>query len=226
MSSHILVTYYSTFGHVHTLAEAVAAGARAVGGSEVRMRRVPELEAARRAMAASPPYVRAQEMMAHVPEVTHDDLRWADGIAWGTPTRFGNMSAQLKQFIDTTGGLWQRGELEDKPAGVFTSTSLIHGGQEATVLTSVVPLLHLGMVFVGSPAGENPQIMTADGVGGSFYGPGTIAGVDGARQPVESELETARNLGGRLARMAAALRPVRRLQRHGQQPDAPTYQAA
>ena len=141
--------------------------------------------------------------------VTHDDLRWADGIAWGTPTRYGNMSAQMKQFVDTTGGLWLKGELEDKATGIFTSTATIHGGQETTILTALVPLIHLGMVFVGTPYGQNPQILVTDGIGGSPYGPGTLAGTDGSRQPVEVELTTARNLGSRLARVAGCLKHLR-----------------
>jgi NAD(P)H dehydrogenase (quinone) len=131
--------------------------------------------------------VRAQQAQADIPAVTHDDLRWADGIAWGTPTRYGNMSAQMKQFVDTTGGLWLKGELEDKATGIFTSTASIHGGQETTILTALVPLIHLGMVFVGTPYGQNPQLLVTDGIGGSPYGPGTLAGTDGSRQPVEGE---------------------------------------
>ena len=141
--------------------------------------------------------------------VAHDDLRWAHGIAWGTPTRFGNMSAQMKQFIDTTGGLWLKGELEDKATGIFTSTATIHGGQETTILTALVPLIHLGMVFVGTPYGQNPQLLVTDGIGGSPYGPGTLAGTEGSRQPVEAELTTARNLGSRLARVAGRLKDLK-----------------
>ena len=153
--------------------------------------------------------MRAQQEQADIPVVTHDDLRWADGIAWGTPTRYGNMSAQMKQFIDTTGGLWLKGELEDKATGIFTSTATIHGGQETTILTALVPLIHLGMVFVGTPYGQNPQILVTDGIGGSPYGPGTLAGTDGSRQPVEAELTTARNLGSRLTRVAGCLKNLR-----------------
>jgi len=115
----------------------------------------------------------------------------------------------MKQFVDTTGSLWLKGELEDKATGIFTSTGTIHGGQETTILTALVPLIHLGMVFVGTPYGQNPQILVADGIGGSPYGPGTLAGPDGSRQPVEAELTTARNLGGRLARVAGCLRDLR-----------------
>jgi NAD(P)H dehydrogenase (quinone) len=159
----------------------VAEGAQNVPDTTVRLRRIAELEEARKALSAQDAYVRAQEAQADIPVVAHDDLRWADGIAWGTPTRYGNMSAQMKQFIDTTGGLWVKGELEDKATGIFTSTASIHGGQETTILTALVPLINLGMVFVGTPYGQNPQLLVTDGIGGSPYGPGTLAGNDGSR---------------------------------------------
>ena len=156
--------------------------------------------------------VKVREQQADIPVCTLDDLREADGVLFGSPTRYGNMTAQMKQFIDTTGSLWMTGELEDKVTGVFTSTATIHGGQESTILTSLVPLLHLGMIFIGTPYGQNPQIMVTDGIGGSPYGPGTLAGPDGSRQPVESELQTARNLGSRAARVAALTRVLRQPQ--------------
>lgn len=199
--TNVLVTFYSTYGHVHRMALAVVEGAEQVPDSTVRLRRITELEEARKALSAQEAYVRAQQAQAEIPAVTHDDLRWADGIAWGTPTRYGNMSAQMKQFLDTAGGLWLKGELEDKATGIFTSTASIHGGQETTIL--------LGMVFVGTPYGQNPQILVTDGIGGSPYGPGTLAGADGSRQPVEAELTTARNLGSRLARVAGRLKDLR-----------------
>jgi NAD(P)H dehydrogenase (quinone) len=208
-AASVLVAYYSAYGHVYRMAQAVAEGARGEAGTEARLRRIPELEEARRALSAQPAYLQAQEEQRAVPEVTHDDLRWANAIAWGIPTRFGNMPSQVKQFLDTLGGLWIQGELEDKAAGVFTSTATIHGGQESTVLTSMVPLLHLGMILVGTPYGQNPQIMVTDGIGGSPYGPGTLAGGDGSRQPVESELTTARSLGRRLARVGSRIRDLR-----------------
>lgn len=223
MPTNVLVVYYSTYGHIYQMAQAVAEGAQSTAGTEVRLRRIPELEEARRALSAQEFYVQAQQMQAAVPEATHDDLRWADGIAWGTPTRFGNMTAQMKQFLDTLGAIWMKGELEDKATGVFTSTATIHGGQEATILTSLVPLLHLGMVFVGTPYGQNPQILVTDGIGGTPYGPSTLAGIDGSRQPVDPELLTARNLGSRVARVAALLKPLRQSEAHGQQGEAPPH---
>jgi NAD(P)H dehydrogenase (quinone) len=208
MPTNVLVVYYSSYGHVFKLAQACEEGARSVTNTEVRLRKVPELPMAKEAMSRQPAYVSAQEAQADIPEVTHDDLRWADGICWGTPTRYGNMTAQMKQFIDTTGSLWLKGELEDKVAGVFVSTATIHGGQETTALTTMVPLIHLGMIIVGTPYGQNPQILVTDGIGGSPYGPGTLAGPDGSRQPVDSELTTARNLGARVARVAGRIKVI------------------
>jgi NAD(P)H dehydrogenase (quinone) len=205
MTTNVLVTFYSTYGHVHRMALAVAEGVESVPDSTVRLCRIAELEDAPKALAAQDAYVRAQQAQADIPVVTHDDLRWADGIAF----RYGNMSAQMKQFVDTTGGLWLKGELEDKATGIFTSTATIHGGQETTILTALVPLIHLGMVFVGTPYGQNPQLLVTDGIGGSPYGPATLAGTDGSRQPVEAELTTARNLGSRLARVAGRLKDLR-----------------
>ena len=203
MATNVLVVYYSAFGHVHMMANAVAEGAQQASDVEVRVRRVTEFDAVRQAMSGMDAYNQAQEAQKDIPEVTHDDLRWADGIAWGTPTRYGNMVAQMKQFIDTTGSLWQNAELEDKASGVFTSTGTIHGGQETTIITSMIPLLHLGMVFVGTPYGQNPQIMTTAGEGGSPYGPSTLAG-DGSRQPTENEHTRARKMGPRPNKVSEA----------------------
>src|SRR4029077_7911608 len=133
-TTNVLVTFYSSYGHVHRMALAVAEGTESVPDITVRLRRIPELEEARKALSAQDAYVRAQQEQADIPAVTHDDLRWADAIAWWTPTLYGNMSAQLKQFVDPTGGLWLKGELEDKASGIFTSTATIHGGQETTIL--------------------------------------------------------------------------------------------
>jgi NAD(P)H dehydrogenase (quinone) len=149
-------------------------------------------------------YDTAQSTMIDVERVDHDDLRWADGIIWGTPTRFGNMAAQVKQFMDTLGGLWFNGELEGKATGVFVSTGSIHGGHETTVLTSLVPLLHLGMVFVGMRTSENPQMMTTEGVGGSPYGPSTMPREEDDA-PTEEERKTGRSLGRRVTRVSARL---------------------
>ena len=209
MPTNILVVYYSSYGHLFKMAQAVEAGAKSVADTDVRLRRVAELESAGKHMSAQPAYVAAQEAQKDVPIANNDDLRWADGVCFGTPTRYGNMAAQMKQFIDGTGGLWLKGEMEDKAAGVFVGTGTIHGGQETTVITTMVPLLHLGMVICGTPYGQNPHILVTDGIGGSPYGPGTLAGPDGSRQPVDSELTTARNLGSRVAKVAAQLKALR-----------------
>jgi NAD(P)H dehydrogenase (quinone) len=209
MPTNVLVVYYSAYGHTYRMAQAVEEGAKGVPDSQVRLRRVPELEESRKVLSAQEYYRLAQETQKAVPEVTQDDLRWADGICWGIPTRFGNMPAQVKYFVDSLGGMWMKGELEDKPTGIFTGTGTIHGGQETTIISSMFPFLHLGMIFVGTPYGQNPQILTTDGIGGSPYGPATLAGPDGSRQPVDAELTTARNLGSRVAKVAARLKDLR-----------------
>jgi NAD(P)H dehydrogenase (quinone) len=209
MSTHVLVVYYSLHGHVEKLAGAVAAGAESIRNTEVRVRRVPD-------MGDEKPIERA------VDEATHDDVRWADAVAWGTPTRYGIMATPLKRFFDGMVDLWLRGELEDKPTGVFTSSASIHGGQESTILTTLIPLLHFGMIFVGTPYVQNPQILTTEAIGGSPYGPSTIAGPDDQRAVAPVELVTARNLGVRLARVASALKIVR-VTTTQRQVDAPAY---
>jgi NAD(P)H dehydrogenase (quinone) len=209
MAANVLIAYYSAYGHVFRMAQAVEEGAKSVAGTTVRLRRAAEFQEALAGLRAHEHYRKCEEAQKDVPVVTLDDMRWADGVSWGTPTRFGNMCAQLKQFIDSLGGMWMKGELEDKVTSVFVSTATVHGGQESTILSTAVPLLHLGMIFIGSPYGQNPQILTTDGIGGSPYGPGTLAGADGSRQPVESELLTARNLGSRVANTSARLKDMR-----------------
>ncbi len=206
MAANVLVVFYSAYGHIHQMAKAVEAGARSVAGTEVRLRRVAELEPLK---PDNEYYAKEMERQKEIPIATHDDLLWADGIAWGTPTRYGNMTAQMKAFIDSTAALWSKGQLEDKAAGVFTSTATIHGGQETTIFTAFAPLIHLGMVLVGTPYGQNQHILTTEGLGGSPYGPGTMAGPKNDREPKEPELLTARNLGSRLAKVSALLKPLR-----------------
>ena len=206
-SANIVIPFYSSYGTTHKLAQAVEEGAAAVPGSTVRLRRIPELPAAEGSMSGQDAYDAAQADMEEIPRVDHDDLRWADGIIWGTPTRFGNMAAQVKQFIDTLGGMWFEGELEGKATGMFVSTGSIHGGQETTILASLAPLIHLGMVFVGVRYSANGQIMTTEGVGGSPYGPSTMPREESdVEAPTPDERETARSLGERVARVAARLR--------------------
>jgi NAD(P)H dehydrogenase (quinone) len=202
----VLVPYYSTYGHIFTMARAVVEGAQEVEGTEVKLVRIEEFDAVKDAMSEQDAYVHAQEAQKDVPVATHDDLRWADGVVWGIPTRYGAMPAQMKQYLDSAGGLWANGELEGKVTGIFTSTGSIHGGQETTAITSLVPLLHFGFIFVGLPYGENPEQLTTDGIGGSPYSASTIAGPDGSSQPDQRDLLMAKRLGKRVASVAKALR--------------------
>ena len=145
----ILTVYYSMYGHVLQLARAVEQGAKAVEGVDVILRRVAEFDDVIQKTADNEYIVKVREQQAGIPVCTLDDLREADGVIFGSPTRYGNMTAQMKQLIDSTATLWLKGEMEGKPAGVFTSTGSTHGGQETTLLTMMVPLIHLGMVIVG-----------------------------------------------------------------------------
>jgi NAD(P)H dehydrogenase (quinone) len=207
--TNILIPYYSAYGHIFQMAQAVAEGVKQVDGTEVKLVKVPEFDVTKQAMSAQEWYVKAQEAQKDVPEATHDDLRWADGIVWGIPTRYGAMPAQMKQYLDSAGGLWMKGELEGKPTAVFTSSGSIHGGQETTIITSLVPLLHFGMIFVGLPYGENPEQLTADAIGGSPYGASTVAGPQGGESPKDRDLTMASRLGARVAKIATALKTNR-----------------
>ena len=204
----LLVTYYSSYGHMYQMAQAAAEAAAENDDYEVKLKKIPELEAARKAMSGQEAYVQAQEAQAEVEEVSLDDLDWADGIVWGIPTRFGNMPAQVKQFLDTAGGLWAEGKLEGKAAGIMSSSNTPHGGQESTILSSMIPLLHFGMIFVGSTYGENPEMSKDQLQGGTPYGPSTIAGSDGSRMPNEDELTMAGRLAKRVAKVASGVKEV------------------
>ena len=196
---NILVVFYSMTGNVAKLAEAVAEGARSAGNTEVRIRQVEELVPKDRWNDA---VKKVKEELKDIPIATMEDLEWADGMAFGTPTRYGNMSAQMKEYIDMTGGLWARGALENKVAGIFTSTSTQHGGQETTIITSMVPLFHLGMIIVGVPYSEQ-RLFAMDSVqGGSPYGASSISGPGADRAPSENDLEIAKTLGRRIAEIA------------------------
>jgi NAD(P)H dehydrogenase (quinone) len=198
----VLIVYYSTYGNVYKMAQLVAEGVREVQGAEPVLRTVPELIPD--AVIQSRPDMRAaRELQKDVPLLTHDDFREAGAIAFGTPTRFGNVSAQLKNQIDQLTSLWLKGELEGKPAGVFTSTGSLHGGQETTILTLMGPLLHLGFVLVGVPY-STQELFTTQG-GGSAYGPGHVAGPDNKRPIDPQEAAICRALGRRLARLALKL---------------------
>ena len=201
----ILVVYYSMYGHVLQLAEAVAEGAESVEGAEVILRRVEEFEAVDRIIDGNEYAAQIREKQRAIPFCTMDDLKEADAVLFGSPTRFGNMAAQMKQLIDSMASLWLKGEMEGKPAGVFTSTASSHGGQETTLLTMMAPLLHLGMVVVGVPY-SIPGMIHTEGRGGTPYGASTIAGARGELMPTTEDLEIARAQGRRVAEITGKLR--------------------
>jgi len=201
----ILVVYYSMYGHVLQLARAVAQGAEAVAGVDVMLRRVAEFDEVIQKTADNEYLVKIREQQADIPVCTLDDLREADGVIFGSPTRYGNMTAQMKQLIDSTASLWLKGEMEGKPGGVFTSTGSTHGGQETTLLTMMVPLIHLGMVIIGVPYSTEGMLHT-EARGGTPYGATTIAGPRGELQPTKEDIAIASVLGQRVATIAKKLR--------------------
>src|SRR6516225_6741424 len=201
----LLVVYYSLYGHVLQLARAVEAGAKSVSGVEVILRRVTEFEEVIRKTADNQHLVNVRDQQADIPVCTLDDLREADGVIFGSPTRYGNMTAQMKQLIDSTASLWLKGEMEGKPAGVFTCTASTHGGQETTLLTMMVPLLHLGMLIVGVPYSVEGMLHT-EARGGTPYGATAIAGGQGELQPTPEDLDIARALGRRVTEITARVR--------------------
>ena len=198
-----LVLFYSTYGHVYRMAEAIAEGARQVKGNDVQIRRVQETMP--QDVLEKIGAFEAQKAFSQVPVVTLDDLVSADAILFGTPTRFGNMAGQMRQFLDTTGGLWAQGSLIGKVGGVFVSTATQHGGQESTISSFHTTLLHHGMIIVGLPYSFAGQMGVTDVTGGSPYGASTIAGGRGERLPSENELAGARFQGKHVAEIAAKL---------------------
>lgn len=198
-----LVVYYSMYGHVYRMAEAVAEGVREVPGAEVALRRVPETLPA--AVLQKMGAIEAQKAFAHVPVCSVEELTAYDAIFFGTPTRFGNMCGQMRQFLDATGQLWATGALVGKVGSVFTSTATQHGGQESTLLCTHVTLLHQGMVIVGLPYAFQGQMRLDEITGGSPYGASTIAGGKGERAPSENELAAARFQGKHVATLTAKL---------------------
>jgi NAD(P)H dehydrogenase (quinone) len=197
--ARVLVLYYSMYGHIETMAKAVAEGARGVTGTDVTVKRVPELmpeEAARKAGA---------KLDQAAPVATVDELPNYDAIIFGTPTRFGNMCAQMRNFLDQTGRLWMHGGLVGKVGSVFTSTATQHGGQETTITSFHTTLLHHGMIVVGVPYSCQELLNMGEITGGSPYGAGTLAGGDGSRTPTDNELKIARFQGAHVATIAAKL---------------------
>lgn len=203
MSTKIKVIFHSLYGHVYQLAEALAEGARSVPGTEVEILQVAETlpDEVLVKMGA----LEAKKAFAHIPVAKPSDLADADGLLFGSGTRFGSASAQLQAFFDSTGGLWAKGALIGKPAGVFVSTGTQHGGQETTLVSMHTFLLHHGMVVVGVPYAAQELTKMDDVTGGSPYGAGTLAGADGSRQPSANELAIARFQGKHTAQIAAKL---------------------
>jgi NAD(P)H dehydrogenase (quinone) len=201
----VLVVYYSLYGHTYQLARAVEKGVASVGGVEAVLRRVEEFDSVLKATAESAHANQMRSETKNIPVCTLDDLRQADGVIFGSPTRYGNMTAQMKQLIDSTSSLWRNGEMEGKPAGVFTSTASTHGGQESTLLTMMIPLLHLGMLIVGLPY-SHPAMIHTEARGGSPYGASTIAGGRGELAPKPEDLQLAEALGRRVAEVALKVR--------------------
>jgi len=204
MTTKIQVVFYSMYGHIYKMAEEIAAGAREVKDTEVTLLQVPELvpdDVLEKSGAKA-----ARAPFAKVPFARPDQLAEADAIIFGAPTRFGNMPAQMRNFLDQTGGLWMKGALIGKVGSVFTSSATQHGGQESTILSFHTTLLHQGMVIVGVPYSEQRQMTISEISGGSPYGASTITGGDGARQPSANELAIARFQGRHVATIAAQLK--------------------
>lgn len=199
----VLVVFYSMYGHIAKMAEAIGEGVREVPGCEAVLRRVPETLSADvlSKMGAS----EAQKSLSAIPFATVEELETADAIIFGTPTRFGNMCGQMRQFLDATGGLWMKGALVGKVGSVFASSATQHGGQESTILSFHTTLLHHGMVVVGLPYAFAGQMGVAEITGCSPYGASTIVGGQGERMPSANELAGARFQGAHVARIAAKL---------------------
>lgn len=199
----VLIVYYSMYGHVYKLAEAAAEGVRSVVGAEAVLRRVPETlpQDVLEKMGA----LGAQKQQAHIPVCTVDELGEADAVIFGTPTRFGNMCGQMRQFLDATGKLWVSGALVGKVGSVIASSNTQHGGQESTILSFHITLFHQGMVVVGLPYSFKGQMTLDEVTGCSPYGASTIAGPDGSRLPSDNELSGARYQGEHVAKIAMKL---------------------
>lgn len=197
------VIFHSIYGHIYRMAEAVAEGARAVPGAEVKLFQVKETLPDE--ILASIGAVEARKKFSHIPIASLESLSEADAVIFGTPTRFGNMSAEMRAYLDSTGSLWAKGALIGKVGSVFASTGTQHGGQESTILSFHTTLLHHGMIIAGLPYSEARQMTMSEISGGSPYGATTIAGPDGKRMPSENELAMARFQGRHVADIAKRL---------------------
>ncbi len=201
----VLVVYYSLYGHVLELAHSVLAGVQSVAGVEGVLRRVQEFAEIEADFPKHEHALAVWNRQKDIPVCTLDDLKEADGIIFGTPTRYGNMTAQMKRLVDSTVHLWLQGTFEGKPAGVFTSTASTHGGQETTCFTMMAPLLHLGMIIVGVPY-STPGLLHYEGRGGTPYGASTVAGGKNELKPAPEDLAIAEALGRRVAAVTQKLR--------------------
>lgn len=199
----VQVVFYSMYGHTYRMAEAVAEGVRQIPGAEVTLHQVPELIPEEALVKSGA--MKAREAFAHIPVAQVDKLPEADAIIFGTPTRFGNMCAQMRNFMDRTTKLWLAGALIGKAGSVFASTASQHGGQETTIMSFYNTLIHLGMVIVGVPYSEPRLLNMKEITGGTPYGATTLADADGSRQPTENELAIARFQGAHVARIAEKL---------------------
>jgi NAD(P)H:quinone oxidoreductase type IV len=204
MATKIQVVFYSMYGHIYKMAEAIAQGAREVADAEVTLYQVPELVPD--SILEQSGAKKAREAFAKVPFIKPDQLADADAIIFGTPTRFGNMAAQMRNLLDQTGGLWMKGSLVGKVGSVFTSTASQHGGQETTLTSFHSTLMHQGMIIVGVPYAEQRLVNMSEVTGGTPYGASTITGADGSRMPSENELAIARYQGKHVATVASALK--------------------
>lgn len=200
---NVQIVFYSMYGHVYRMAEAVAAGAREVAGAKVELLQVPELVPEEALVKTGAK--KAREAFAAVPLADIDHLADADAILFGTPTRFGNMCAQMRNFLDRATRLWLAGSLVGKVGSVFASTATQHGGQETTITSFHTTLLHLGMIIVGVPYSEPRLLNMKEITGGTPYGATTLAEADGSRLPTENELAIARFQGRHVAQIAAKL---------------------
>lgn len=192
----ILIVYYSMYGNTFELANHILEGCRSVEGAEVELKQVPDL-LSEELIEKAPRIKEAKEKQKHIPLANPQEIGDYDAIIWGTPTRYGNVCAQVRNFMDQTGGLWLQGKLENKVSGVFVSTSSIHGGQETTLLSAIQPLIHMGMIVVGVPYSV-PELMTTVS-GGTPYGPSHIAGLKADTTITQDEAAIAKAFGKRIA---------------------------
>lgn len=201
---NVYVVFYSLYGHIYKMAEAVKTGAETVNGVNVKIFQVPELMTEEQLKKANA--FEAKKQFAHIPVISPEMLEDADGIIFGTPTRYGNMASQMKNFLDQTGFLWSKGALVGKVGSVFTSTATQHGGQETTITSFHTVLFHHGMIVVGVPYTEERLLNMKEITGGTPYGASTLAGHDGSRNPSNNELEIAKFQGKHVAEITKKLR--------------------